>query len=819
MIFRFIILSFLFLLTLHAQVIPNDLDYKIEMRLDPTHLLTLKDVREQGKWEAVPDKRLGFIDQTAWFHISIKKHHDLQKEYLLKYNFPNIDDLRAYEFRDNIFSDTHVFGMYYPKEHYFVNYEYFLLPLAFHNTQAIDLYIKVKHFGSIPTSFSIIEEKQFLQINSEDKTLDGLLYGILLVMIFYNLILYLFTRLNYYIYYIALVFSSLLYQLAIRGYAAHHLWPNSPHFAGISDTLFALFFIFFGGLFIFKLLDINIRHHARIFWIISVEIATICILLILTMFFELTHLNDTLGYYINSIVMLPILLLFVTIITSAYYLAILKERTAILFSIAWSLFTLAIIIYVLQIWGALPLASWSNNLLAIGAVSEVVLLALILADKINTLNVEKQALQYTNQELEQIVSKRTAEIKHQLYYDNLTGLKNRISLINQLQHSQNSIVLLIDIDNFSQLNDIYGLDIGNQILEVLSKEVSHLSKVYDFIPYRIGGDEFVLLRQEETSYEIDDIMQIAHTVHNTIETKSFHIETLKESIEIDVTIAVVHHTTHILNKADMTIKNARSTNKTVLLYHESQDKTHQLQKNIYYKKEIRLAMHEDRFVCFFQPIVSANENSQKYELLMRLKQVDAQGDIRYISPFEFLGIAIATKQYEGLSRHVLEKGIRTVAPLSCDLSVNLSFIEIQNPDFKVWFINLLRETNMFQRIVIEILEDEHLKDYNLMKEFCAEFQGYGARIAIDDFGSGFSNFTHILELRPDYIKIDGSIIKNIHTDSHSYALVKAIVFLAKELGSTTIAEFVHNEEVLNIVKELGVDEFQGFHIAEPQPLF
>lgn len=804
--------------SLHANTELDELDYSMEMVLDPSHKLTLEEIRSSAQWLEVPQRRLGFSDHTVWFHISIHKKHPLQHKYILRYNFTNIENLIAYEYINNQQTQKLQFGVIYPPSSYHVDYEYFLTPLTFNQNETIEYYIKINHFGSVPTSFTIFQRERFLQEATSSKLFDGLLYGILLVMIFYNLVLYLFTRLNYYLYYISLVSFSLLYQTSIRGLSTHYIWPNMPLFAGISDTLFALLFIEFGALFIIKLLDLTMRQHPKILKLLYLEMFIVGVLLSLVIFFELTHINNALGLYLNSMVMLPILALFVTIILIAYYLALKHNRTAILFSIAWSFFTLAIIVYVLQIWGVLPGASWGNNLLAIGSVSEVVLLALILADKINALNRDNINLEYTNNELEHEVNERTKELQHQLYMDQLTGLKNRFSLIRALSESEINVIMLIDIDDFSQTNDLYGIPVGNKILKHFAHVLDTIAKEYYLECYRIGADEFVLLAQPKEDYNIDDYLNIAHQLHDILEADECIIEEINDVIDISTTIALVHGEANLLNKADMTISTARSENQKVMLYQDALDRTHQLQKNLYYKKEIRLALLEDRFTCFFQPIVSHVHQRQKYELLMRLKQIE-NGEITYISPYEFLSISIKTKQYEALSRHILEKGMKTVQDIDCDLSVNLSYIEIKNPEFRVWFIQTLEKYNMFERIILEILEDEHLENYSVMKDFCNELQGYGARIAIDDFGSGFSNFTHILELRPEYIKIDGSIIKNIHTDAHSYSLVKAIVSLSKEIGATTIAEFVHSKEVLDIVKELGVDEFQGFYIAEPQPLF
>mgnify|MGYP000876472920 FL=1 len=121
------------------------------------------------------------------------------------------------------------------------------------------------------------------------------------------------------------------------------------------------------------------------------------------------------------------------------------------------------------------------------------------------------------------------------------------------------------------------------------------------------------------------------------------------------------------------------------------------------------------------------------------------------------------------------------------------------------------------RIIFEILESDYISDYSVLEVFIIKYRSQGIKIAIDDFGTGYSNFAHILKIRPNYIKIDGSLIKNINSDKNSYEMVKSIIDFSKALNIKTIAEFVHSQEVFDLLIELGVEEFQGFYLAEPLP--
>ena len=122
------------------------------------------------------------------------------------------------------------------------------------------------------------------------------------------------------------------------------------------------------------------------------------------------------------------------------------------------------------------------------------------------------------------------------------------------------------------------------------------------------------------------------------------------------------------------------------------------------------------------------------------------------------------------------------------------------------------------RIVFEILESDYISDYTLLEDFIVKYRTQGIKIAIDDFGTGYSNFAHILKIRPNYIKIDGSLIKNLNTDKNSYEMVKSVIEFSRALNIKTIAEYIHSEDVFNIALELGVDEFQGFYLAEPNQI-
>jgi EAL domain-containing protein (putative c-di-GMP-specific phosphodiesterase class I) len=215
----------------------------------------------------------------------------------------------------------------------------------------------------------------------------------------------------------------------------------------------------------------------------------------------------------------------------------------------------------------------------------------------------------------------------------------------------------------------------------------------------------------------------------------------------------------------------------------------------------------------YQPIVDANEKIVKYETLMRLKNEET-GEL--ISPFFFLDIAIKTGLYSALSSHIIFESLHLLDSTSHEISFNFTYGDIKNEILIRNIESFLKVSNgIGSRAIFEIVESENIESYSDIKNFIKKFRQYGVRFAIDDFGSGFSNFEYILEIEPDYLKIDGSLIKNIDTDKKAYILVSAIVEFSHKLGIKVIAEYVHSKVIFEMLKVIEVDEYQGFYFSEP----
>jgi len=197
--------------------------------------------------------------------------------------------------------------------------------------------------------------------------------------------------------------------------------------------------------------------------------------------------------------------------------------------------------------------------------------------------------------------------------------------------------------------------------------------------------------------------------------------------------------------------------------------------------------------------------------------IDEDGKI--VSPYFFLDIAKDSGHYNKITNIILDNSFAALDKTDKEISINLSALDIEDLETRNRLINLVT-MNMHNanRIVFELLEDEHIKDFNIVKDFISLVKTFGVKIAIDDFGAGVSNYERLLDYQPDILKIDACLIKNIDKDKYSRDVVETIQLFAWKQDIKTVAEFVSTPEILQVVKDIGINYSQGFLLGKPEPL-
>lgn len=417
----------------------------------------------------------------------------------------------------------------------------------------------------------------------------------------------------------------------------------------------------------------------------------------------------------------------------------------------------------------------------------------------------------TNEYLESEVEKRAKALETQLYTDHLTCIENRLALTRDLESEHYKMLALIDIDKFQFVNDLYGTNIGNEIIKQFANYLNNKIDKNYFKLYRTSGDEFAICSTIESQSLLEPFVK---KLSNALIHLPLYISDIEEEIFVDATIGVSFDTDHLLTQADIALKHAKHNQKPVIVYEASMNTLEKMQNTLNWKRRIQYAVAHDNIVPVFQPIVDQNGTILKYETLMRLKE-EKDAETTLISPYFFLETAIATKQYAKLSRMIIQKALQKLIECDCTLSINLTYSDFSDQEI----INLLDTTLKLhpigERLIFEIVESENITDYKVLHKFIKQFRQYGVKVAIDDFGSGFSNFDNIIQSKPDFIKIDGSLIKHVDKNRQIQVMVGAIAQVAQKSGIKIVAEFVHSKEVFEVLKTLKIDEYQGFYFYEP----
>lgn len=402
---------------------------------------------------------------------------------------------------------------------------------------------------------------------------------------------------------------------------------------------------------------------------------------------------------------------------------------------------------------------------------------------------------------------KSEELEKSLREDGLTKIGNRFKLLEDIKRTKIPALALLDINRFGEINDFYGYDVGDEVLRTIANKFKSFTG-NKYLIYRIYSDEFAILGEnEDKEHFIRFIKHIATTISSTplnIKGKEIYIQ-LSYSISFE-------EKEHLKKTADI-IKRYAKTNKDILVYDKKLEIEKIYEKNIMWTSKLKKAFDNNKIVPYYQAILNIKTNKiEKYESLVRL--IDEEGIA--ISPFYFLDIAKKSKQYLKLTKQVIKKSFDYFKDKEYEFSINLTLEDIKSKAISTYILEMLKEYEIASKVVFEIVESEGIEDFSEVNIFLDKVKKMGCKIAIDDFGSGYSNFEYLIKLNADYIKIDGSLIKDILTNKNTEEIVITLIHFAKRQGFKTIAEFVSSKEIFEKVKELGIDYAQGYYVSAPK---
>lgn len=393
------------------------------------------------------------------------------------------------------------------------------------------------------------------------------------------------------------------------------------------------------------------------------------------------------------------------------------------------------------------------------------------------------------------------QLEHALNTDALTGLYNRYALEKQLNSDINFGLLLLNLDDFRFINSSYGYKIGDLLLKKFADFLlDHFPRKH---VYRLISNEFVVLLDLEKK---EQGLLIAENIKTILNNTLFQVE--DKSIYLTLCIAFANEGDNLIERAQNTIYKGRQNSKNKVFIADSFCETSEM----LCFNDIQRALSEDRVIPYFQGIRNnKTEKIEKYECLARLKLDD-----KVISPKYFLDEAKQTGLMTKITRKIIEKSFQYFSKTNYSFSVNITEDDLKE-DYLVEYIkemSLLYGIDL-TRVMLEILESMNIEDNVSLISQIKRLKELGCLIAFDDFGCEKSNFSRMLELNIDVIKIDSMFIKNIHNDEKSYKLTKAITNMAKDMGCQVVAECIECEEAQNIINTLSIDYTQGYLFSAP----
>ena len=419
-------------------------------------------------------------------------------------------------------------------------------------------------------------------------------------------------------------------------------------------------------------------------------------------------------------------------------------------------------------------------------------------------------------------------IAYQASYDFLTGLVNRQEFISHLKNlvdettncQISSVLCYLDLDRFKLVNDTAGHLVGDSLLIEVTKLIGSCLREQDILG-RLGGDEFGLLLKDASILEAQNICQ---DIINRVSKNRFQWNNRFFDIGISIgIISIVNNpfdAIELLSKADLACYRAKDLGRSRFCIAGTDNiDLNNVQMQMDYISSVSQAIEQQQFYLVKQQIKSINphDSHQHYEILLRYK--DRKG--KNIPPGLFIPAAEKYGVITIIDRWVLETIVKNYNSYFPDgqttISVNISGISISNNDFIDFVLNLFKSSNINPRYVcFEITETAAISQMSQALKFISTMKKLKVKFALDDFGSGLSSFSYLKDLPIDYLKIDGSLIKNIVTETSNYAIVDAINSIAKKMKIKTIAEFVENEQIHQLLAEIGVDYAQGYGIHKPE---
>ncbi|PID77887.1 MAG: hypothetical protein CSB21_02845 [Deltaproteobacteria bacterium] len=424
---------------------------------------------------------------------------------------------------------------------------------------------------------------------------------------------------------------------------------------------------------------------------------------------------------------------------------------------------------------------------------------------------EKVTLQ--NKKLLERLIAQQEKAKKDLYIDRHLGINNLIKYKEDEEQFNFDKLCMVKFENSTILINSLGRE---EYFRFIKKNINMIKeylleqKFFHFLHFYVVNENSIIFVVEDFVSE-SFFMEIVNSLFKNWQFISHDTEDLY----------VINRFVTVLNQEDMVeaavngLHSNKDNDSFILISDDKVDWDSSSSAEMKIIGVLNRAMENGGVVPYYQGINNNRTNCiDRYEALMRI--VDLDGTV-YL-PCSFMDVAKRYDVYKRLSCQLIKKVFSDFSSRKEKVSINISAYDINSKDFREMLLDLIEEAGDGSNYIFEILEDEEFRDMDILIQFINEFRKYNVKIAIDDFGSGYSNLVEIIKIYPDYIKVDGEIIKNIDSREENMIVLETIIFMGEKLGTDIVAEYVGDKVIQDIIKNLGIAYSQGFYFSKPQPI-
>ncbi|GAA3915533.1 EAL domain-containing protein [Litoribacillus peritrichatus] len=778
-----------------------------------------------------PDTNFGVVNQVYWFKIPLNYQGSESTVWLLELKHYYLDHI---EFYPSAQAQAIITGDNYPFAQRPMEHPSYLFPVTLTPGENHTLYFRIETSTSLHMPLTLWQPEPFALATGQERILQGIFYGTLLVMLFYNFLIYTWVRDTSYLYYSGYVLFIILAWISIDGLGFKLLWPDSPTFSNVSVSLFlnttALLAILFAREFL-NLKSFSPPWNKLLLVLIGVSVLA-----------NIPTLSGAygLGLKLTMSTIFGMCLLFVVL---GLYGCYRKQRRAYFFLSAWLLLCIGGVLKSLMTIGVLPVVWTTIYAAQFGIVLEAILLSVALADRMNQdrkakLEAIESALKASETAIDALEETRATQDKlvYQGWHDPLTGYPNRFLLSTHLQakikeaeSSQHHLSLAcIQLNNFSEINHTLGHDTGDELLchfiRGLEAFVSHwenlscIEQTHNtrFHVALIEGVCFGLVFQLEPETMIEPQLQKLQAFLNR------PVEFNNMAVVLGGQIGMVKWPEHgntpetLLRKGMIAMRTAKAAGRAYQIYEDSIDKYSAQRLSL--MAELGTAILEDQLELFYQPKISLhNRKVVSLEALIRWNH-PKHG---LLGPDKFISFAERTMVIHALTHWVLEHSIAFTKRLEnkgfqLSIAVNVSVRNLLEDDFVDNVKTLLDRYQLApEKLVMEMVESAMIEDIELTLATLNQLHALGIQLAIDDFGTGYSSLEYLKKLPVHELKIDRSFVRDMVHDRDDRLIVSTTLVIAHNLGMRVVAEGIEDEATMNLLGEMACELGQGYFISRP----